>query len=161
MGLIGLLMFENPERQLHQFAHGCAQSGHLGFTPGQQALVQGLDVRVMAGRDDGRHVQRRPNPGRPGFGKAGPAMETTARLAFNRHQTEKRGDLIGGGKVAAVQDGQQPLGGFLADSGNRLEQVAVLAQPGILIDVVMNRRLQAGRWIAKFSSSIFVKYIFS
>ena len=104
MGLIGLLMFKDAERQLHQFGHGCAQGGHLGFTAGQQALVQGLDVRVMAGRDDGRHVQGRPNPGRPGFGEAGPAMETAARLAFNRHQAEKRGDLIGGGKIVTVQD---------------------------------------------------------
>ena len=118
MGLIGLLMFENPERQLHQFAHGGAQGGHLGFTPGQQALVQGLDVRVMAGRDDGSHVQRRPNPGCPGFGEAGSAMETTTRLTFDGNQAEKRGDLIGTGKVAAMENGQQPLGGFLADGGN-------------------------------------------
>ena len=39
MGLIGLLMFKDAERQLHQFAHGSAQGGHLGFAPGQQALV--------------------------------------------------------------------------------------------------------------------------
>ena len=51
------LMFENPERQLHQFAHGCAQSGHLGFTPCQQALIQCLDMRVVAGSNDGGHIE--------------------------------------------------------------------------------------------------------
>jgi len=43
-------MFEDPERQLQQFAHGGAQGGHFGFAPGEQTLIQGLDMRVMAGR---------------------------------------------------------------------------------------------------------------
>jgi hypothetical protein len=34
-------MFEDPERQLHPFAHGGTQGGHFGFAPGEQTLVQG------------------------------------------------------------------------------------------------------------------------
>ncbi len=54
------------------------------------------DVRVMAGRHDGGHVQRRPDPGRPGFRQAGTAMDAAARLTFDGHQAEKHGDLICG-----------------------------------------------------------------
>lgn len=89
-------MFEDAERQLHQFAHGGAQGGHLGFSPSQQALVQGLDVGVMAGRHDGSPVQRGTGARCPGFGEPGPAMDTAAGLTFNGYQAKKRGDLIGG-----------------------------------------------------------------
>ena len=140
-------MFENSERQLHQFAHGGAQGGHLGFTPSQQALVQGLDMRVIAGRDDGSHVQRRPNPRGPGFGESGPAMDTATGLTFDRNQAQERSDLIGGLKLATVQDGESSLGGFIADRRNREQQVTVLAQAGMLIDVAMEGRLQAGRFL--------------
>ena len=60
-------MFEDSERQLHQFTRGGAQGGHFGFAPGEQTLVQGLDVRVMAGRHGGSHVQRRPDARRTGY----------------------------------------------------------------------------------------------
>jgi hypothetical protein len=146
MGLIGLLMFEDAERQLHQFAHGGAQGRPSWLCRGPADAGTRPGCAGYGGWPRRRHVQRRPNPGCPDFGESGMAMETTARLTFDGNQAEKRGDLIGGGNVAAVQDGQQALGGFLADGGNRLEQVAVLAQSGIAVDVIVDRSLQGG-WL--------------
>lgn len=147
MSLIGLLMFEDAEGPLHPFAHGGTRGGgHLGFAARQQPLVQRLDVRVVVDGYNRRHVQRRPHPGCPDFGESGMAMETTARLIFDGNQVEKRGDLIGGGNVATVQDGQPALGGFLADGGNRAQQVMVLSQTGIAVDVIVDRSLQGG-WL--------------
>lgn len=104
-------MFEDAERQLHEFAHGGAQSGPLGVAPRQQPLVQRLDVRVMADGHNRRPVQRRSGTRRAGSGAAGTAVQAAARLTFDRDQTEERGDLIGGRKIAAAQHGQQPPGG--------------------------------------------------
>ena len=119
-------MFEDSERQLHQFTHGGTQGRHLGFASREQALIECLDVGVVAGGHHSSHVQRRSDPWCARFREPGPAMEAATRLTFDRDQAEKRGDLIGGLKRAAVQEGQQPLGGFVTHGRNRAQQVAVL-----------------------------------
>jgi hypothetical protein len=137
-------MFEDSERQLDEFAHGGAQGRHLGLAPSQQALIQCLDVRVVASRHDRGQVEGGADARRAGLGQARAAVQAAARWAFDRDQAEEGGHPIGGGKVVAVRHRQQPLGGLIAHGGNRAQQGLVLFQTGIAVDVIVNRRLYAG-----------------
>jgi hypothetical protein len=101
-----LLVFKDAERELDQLPHGGAQSDHFGLATGQEALIQGANVGVMAGGDDGSHIQSRAAPGCPGFGEPGPAAEAAAGLAFNGDQTQESRGLIGGLEFPAAQDRQ-------------------------------------------------------
>lgn len=84
--------------------------------------------------------------GCPGFGEPGSAVEAAAGLAFDGNQAQEGRGLIGGLERPAPQDRDQALGGFLAHGGDREQQVTVLAQTGMLINVVMEGGLQAGRF---------------
>ena len=91
MGLIGLLMFENPERQLHQFAHGGAQGGHLGFPRASRrwykAWMWGLwRVATTAVMDNAARI------------RGAPALESRGRrwrLLPDWHSTGTRSSPVG------------------------------------------------------------------
>ena len=117
--LIRFLTLKNPERQLHQFTHGGTQGGHLGFASGQQTLIQRANMGVVAGGDDGGHVQGGADAGCPGFGEPGSAVEAAAGLAFDGNQAQEGRGLIGGLERPAPQDRYPALGGFLAHGRDR------------------------------------------
>lgn len=66
---IGLAGFPHTETQMDQLAHGRSQRGYLTFAPRPQARIQRLDMRVVSGCHDGRHIQHGAQMGWPGFGQ--------------------------------------------------------------------------------------------
>ena len=55
--LVGPLVFEDAEGDLYEFAHGGTGGAHLGFAGGDQALIKGAHVWIVAGGGEGGQEQ--------------------------------------------------------------------------------------------------------
>jgi hypothetical protein len=73
-------MFNDAKADLGQLAHGRPEGRHFGFTLGQQAFIEGVDIGVMADGDEGRHLELAPHPSRAGFRQLGFVAHTGTRL---------------------------------------------------------------------------------
>ena len=58
--LIRCLVLNHAEADMHQLFHGGSQATHFGFVCHQQALIKGLDIRVLTRRYHGREVELLP-----------------------------------------------------------------------------------------------------
>jgi len=70
-----------------------SESGHVGFTFGQQAFVERADIRVMADGDEGRPIQLAPHPGRAGFRQVRFIVHTGTRLMLGGDDAQIRDKL--------------------------------------------------------------------
>ena len=82
------MMFEDAEGDVHEPAHHHAESGLLGLTGVDEALIQGLGVGVVFGGHECGQVQLGAQPGRTDLGQARRLVYARARLGLDRNQAQ-------------------------------------------------------------------------
>lgn len=97
-------MFEHCVQDGQQFAHAGGESNFLGLTYGEEAVVEGMQHRIVANGDERRHVKRRADARAASL--AGSLSAELATVATERRDTHECGDLFPGQRAELGQTGQ-------------------------------------------------------
>ena len=125
---------------MNEFAHRRADDHHLRFAGGPQPRLQRAKRWIEAERGQRGKVERFAETSRSDLHEATSSAER-ARFADTWHDAgEGRG--LARAAVAFIKElGDQHGGGRLADARNAGQQVALLAQAGVLVQVIPNLSL--------------------
>ena len=131
-------MFEDAEGDLYEFAHGGTGGAHLGFAGGDQALIKGAHVWIVAGGGEGGQEQAGAPAAVAVLGQPRALEDTGAGRVLHRDQAEEGGGLFGVAEVLGAKQGEE-LGGELGtDARDGFQVPALLFKFGMVVDMLVD-----------------------
>ena len=135
-------MFEHAVEDAEQLPHAGGKGQFLGLTSGTETLVEGLDNRVVPGRDQRPHVQRGPHPS-SSTPHCALSSEGTA-VSVERSNTHEAGDPPAVQRTQFRQLSQQGQRQYLTNTWDATQQIVLLAPQGTLPERVSQVGIQLG-----------------
>ena len=135
-------MFEHAVEDAEQLPNAGGKGQFLGLTSGTETLVEGLDNRVVPGRDQRPHVQRGPHPS-SSTPHCALSSEGTA-VSVERSNTHEAGDPPAVQRTQFRQLSQQGQRQYLTNTWDATQQIVLLAPQGTLPERVSQVGIQLG-----------------
>jgi len=129
------LVLENAKADMHQLAHTCAKCGHFRLSFCQQTLVERLDIGVITGGHNRRHIEFGADSGVARFGQARSAFNAGAGLVFDWHHAQISSGLRRILEAPGLQNGEQQGGNNRAYALDGLKQPPVAAEVWMRLDM--------------------------
>ena len=116
----------------------------IGFPLSSKFFAEGLNHGVEAPSVNYGEVKRLTQVAATNLGQPVPTPQRRSRLVLSRCQTDKRSQLTGTAEVGKSNLGQQLMSRDTTNPGDAFEQLSVSLEGGMLVDVVVDSRLDRG-----------------
>ena len=136
-----LTAFDHAKSQVQQFTHGSTDNNHHWLSLIEQVFAEGLDHWIKAPGVNRREVERFAQVAATDLRQPALTLKRRSRLIMSGRQTDERRELSGAGEVGKGNFSQQLVSRDTTDTGDAFEQFGVSLERGMLVDVVVDSRL--------------------